>query len=838
MKKKISLIIWCMFLWGSSVSQNKLNITKVNATNPVAVNSPLNVDSVNLKGEKFGSKQLLETTFLVKNTDFKDCIEADSTGVIFFQKAYTGNELRFFSFNVNVNKHAKLKISITSPGMLELYVANKKETSKTTVEDSLQHAKEAEKEITVNPGTLEFTVKYLSQAESTTVREFLKITLESSDSLTLLSEYGNKRLIRINDIIEGVKVSAGRIAPNGRYAILRYSNVVEGGTSNTYYELYNISTGNRFCLDRQMSWMPVSNKLYYVTQRGENNSLITVDPETSAETVVANNIPKGDFRILPDEQRLLYTEKESYEDRQGDLLILESPSDRQEGYFDKYFISLYNPATGVKQRLTYGRHSTRVHDVSRDSRYLLFSTTEEDITERPFYKSSLFLFDLQSLKIIDTLWKDEKYVNSVSFSPDGKKILINGSPEAFDGTGLDLPQGVIANSYDRQVFIMDIATKRIEAISKKFNPSINRTFWHSNDEIYLLVEEADYENVYKYNIGKKSFTMLNLAEDVIQSFNVAKNGTTAVYSGLSSSNSTRAYSYDLKTAKSNLISDPSKERFENITLGQVKDWDFISSDGSVIKGRYYLPPNFDSSTKYPVIVYYYGGTSPTARVLDHPYPMHVYASMGYVVYVVQPSGTTGFGQEFSSRHVNAWGKRTADDIIEGVKKFTAEHSFVNEKKIGCIGASYGGFMTMYLQTVSDIFAAAVSHAGISALSSYWGEGYWGYAYSAAASADSYPWNNRELYVEQSPLFNADKIKTPLLLLHGLEDTNVPVGESFQMYTALKILGRPVEFIRVKGENHGIVTYKRRLEWNCSIYAWFAKWLKDDSSWWDSMYPKK
>jgi dipeptidyl aminopeptidase/acylaminoacyl peptidase len=93
-------------------------------------------------------------------------------------------------------------------------------------------------------------------------------------------------------------------------------------------------------------------------------------------------------------------------------------------------------------------------------------------------------------------------------------------------------------------------------------------------------------------------------------------------------------------------------------------------------------------------------------------------------------------------------------------------------------------------------------------------------------------------VEQSPLFNADKIKTPLLLLHGLEDTNVPVGESFQMYTALKILGRPVEFIRVKGENHGIATYSRRLEWNRSIYAWFAKWLKDDSSWWDSMYPEK
>ena len=293
----------------------------------------------------------------------------------------------------------------------------------------------------------------------------------------------------------------------------------------------------------------------------------------------------------------------------------------------------------------------------------------------------------------------------------------------------------------------------------------------------------------------------------------------------------------LTKKKSTLISAPLSEKFKGIDLGEMKEWNFTSSDGTTIEGRYYLPPNFDPSKKYPMIVYYYSGTTPTARALDHPYSMPVYAAMGYVVYTLQPSGTIGFGQEFSSRHVNAWGKRTADDIIEGTKKFVADHNFIDGSKVGCVGASYGGFMTMYLQTRTDIFAAAVSHAGISALSSYWGEGFWGYSYSAGASAFSYPWNNKDLYVEQSPLFHADKINTPLLLLHGMDDTNVPIGESIQMYTALQILGKPVEFIQVKGENHGIADYKRRLEWNHSIYAWFAKWLKEDSSWWDSLYNK-
>lgn len=138
-----------------------------------------------------------------------------------------------------------------------------------------------------------------------------------------------------------------------------------------------------------------------------------------------------------------------------------------------------------------------------------------------------------------------------------------------------------------------------------------------------------------------------------------------------------------------------------------------------------LPPNFDPNKKYPLIVYYYGGTTPTERGISNPYCAQLFASRDYVVYVINPSGTIGYGQEFSARHVNAWGKRTADDIIEGTKQFCKEHPFVNDKKIGCLGASYGGFMTQYLQTQTDIFAAAVSHAGISNVTSYWGEGYWG-----------------------------------------------------------------------------------------------------------------
>ena len=187
--------------------------------------------------------------------------------------------------------------------------------------------------------------------------------------------------------------------------------------------------------------------------------------------------------------------------------------------------------------------------------------------------------------------------------------------------------------------------------------------------------------------------------------------------------------------------------------------------------------------------------------------------------------------------MNAWGKRTAEDIIEGVKKFCDDHSFVDKKKVGCLGASYGGFMTQYLQTLTDIFAAAVSHAGISNVTSYWGEGFWGYSYNAIAAAKSYPWSNPELFTRQGSLFNADKIHTPLLLLHGTEDTNVPIGESIQIFNALRLLGRDVEFITVDGQNHVITDFDKKLIWQDTIMAWFAKYLKGDSRWWNELYGK-
>lgn len=838
-------LICSMLVCQLVLAQNPIPLKKLYSTGRYyEIENPVMVDSLNMKGTKLENKNMLESFISYPEAEsFIEELKPDLFNFFFLSKAQTRARFHLLTFTFTVDKYAKTNLRITAPSMFEAYINGVKEGSKTTIEDSLATAQTVKLNFPAQPGTYSVLIKYMSLSTNKSP-EGIKITVEPDDkNSTVNYTFGSttsKTNITIQDILQGERVTSVSISPNGQYVLLEYTTTKNDGKTFSRKELLSLKTNNRIALSNsnKYQWMPTRNKLYYTDNASGEVQLVLLDPDNQTEQVLAQNIPSGDFRVAPNEQYLIYTDRDAAEASKSDLIRLSSPESRQPNNDDRYFLSRYDLSTGIKQPLTFGKHTTTLNDISQDASYLLYSVSEYKPTVRPFFFNSMYRLHVQTLAV-DTLWSDEGFARSAVFSPDGKSILIQGSGEAFGGIGKNVKEGEIPNSYNGLAFIMDIATRKVEAIGHDFKPSISKLYWNAADGlIYFSVTDKDYERIYKYDPNQKQYTLLPLSEEVVRSFSLAANHSSAVYFGLSASNMTRAYALDLKSLRSTSIADPYKDRLNVLNLSEIEDYSFTASDGTTIEGRYYLPPKFDSTKKYPMLVYYYGGTMPTPRTMEASYPAHVYAALGYVVYVLQPSGAIGYGQEFAARHVNAWGKRTADDIIEGTKKFVADHSFVNEHKIGCIGASYGGFMTMYLQTQTDLFAAAVSHAGISSLSSYWGEGFWGYTYSSGASANSYPWNNTELYVGQSPLFGADKINTPLLLLHGTDDTNVPIGESVQMYTALKILGKPVEFIQIKGENHGIKDYKKRIEWNYSIYAWFAKWLQDDSAWWDALYSSK
>ncbi|GHT25612.1 peptidase S9 [Bacteroidia bacterium] len=825
----------------SGAAQTALPVLQFKASPAVAVLKPVLLDSVDVNKKAFEDKNLLQTVVngdAVRKSGTVVAASADSVLTLKNAGKYTAQLL---AFHVDADRYCKAELAVTATDMLEVYVNGTREKTKETVEDSLQKAKKLTIDLTLEPRRYEVIIKRLATSDAPSELKAV-ITPDKKDSLAqIVVSTTPKRRIFINDILEGTRLTGASLSPTGQYFVVNTRQLYpDGKTTVQKQEIRELKTNKlitRLSADLNLRWMHGKNQLIYSRKGKTDNDLVLLDIPSLKETVWVENLAFDSYQVTPDAQAIVVSRKEEIPEDKGDLKRVLAPDDRSGAFRGRNALYLYSPADRTTRQILFGRAHIYVADISRDSQKALLMRSERDYTRRPFSVHTLYELDLKTLQL-DTLLRDA-FMNGANYSPDRKEILLTGGAAAFNKLGENLKSESISNDYNTQAYIYNLQTKQIEPITKNFNPAIENAEWSAFDnKIYFKAEDKDCIHIYQYNPKTKTFALLDLPEDMISTFQVSDTQPVALFRGEKATNAYRLYSYDLLGKKSTLLDDPFAEQLDELALVPATPWNFTAQDGTTIEGRFLLPPHFDPAKKYPMIVYYYGGTSPTARTFESSYPLQCYAALGYVVYTLNPSGTTGYGQEFAARHVNAWGKRTADEIIEGTQKFAGEHPFVDASKIGCIGASYGGFMTQYLQTQTPLFAAAVSHAGISAISSYWGEGYWGVGYSGVASADSYPWNNPDLYVKQSPLFQADKINTPLLLLHGTVDTNVPIGESIQMYNALKVLDKQVEFVTVKDENHGIAAHEHRLEWNKTIYAWFARWLKDQPEWWEALYPAR
>lgn len=779
---------------------------------PYVLQKPVMVDSIDFAGKRFDASTLLKTP-----VDISRAAEGKAFSGAVAPSAKADYALHLLYFSVTNANFTKAKVKVSGLKNYQLYVDNRE-------------SKPSE-ELQLTPATHAFVLKYLTERGRA---DSLSVSLSAADTALTVGSSRSRRLT-LADICEGTRLRGVSLSHDGRYLLATYYTVDHAGKTTWRRKLTDLQT-RRTVLEtsENISLMPSTNR-YYAARNGQ---LVATDIATGAETVLTERLPKGSFVVSPTEDYLIVTQQNEGPKEQKDVFEVVSPDDRQPGWRDRPSLFRFDLHTGLLQPLTFGYRGASLLDISTDGRYLLIMTSRSRLMQRPTTLFSILRLDLATMQATPVI-TDDGFLASARFSPNGNQLVVMGSPESLGGIGKNVPDGRIPSMYDYQLFTIDADGRHARPLTRHFKPGIMDYEWSNADgNIYFTAYDRDYIHLYKVNPGNGKITQLPTPEDEVNGLALAGKAPTMAWYGDGASNSDRLYTLNTRTGKSVLQDDLSLPRLRNIELGTCQAWSFVATRGDTISGRYYLPPHFDASRKYPLIVYYYGGCSPTSRNFAGNYPPHLYAAQGYVVYVINPSGAVGFGQEFSSRHVNTAGKGVADDIIEGTRKFAAQHSYIDSLKIGCIGASYGGFMTQYLQTQTDLFAAAVSHAGISDHTSYWGEGYWGYSYSEVSMAGSYPWADRELYVDQSPLFHADKIHTPLLFLHGNADTNVPIGESIQMYTALKLLGRPTAFVVVDGQNHHILDYNKRIKWQNTIFAWFQKYLKGDASWWDSLYPPK
>lgn len=458
---------------------------------------------------------------------------------------------------------------------------------------------------------------------------------------------------------------------------------------------------------------------------------------------------------------------------------------------------------------------------------------------RPWLQTEVRTLDLVSgaARLVATLhmgFEDRPGLLGMAASPDGRRIAFVGPPsELGDQVSVE------PNAYDPDLWVLDLTTGAVQSVTEGFAPAVNgpphwtpdsQALWFeatdgSRNVLARAAFSGDAWKVATHGAGGERVQGLTFAGD--GPFAAVVSDTDHLPQLVAGNASTDVTPRTVETPNAALEARWALPAAEPVPV--------TSADGTSLDAWLFRPdPSARVDKKLPLIVYYYGGATPTMRGWNELFAFLL--GNGYAVFTINPRGANGYGRAFADEHVDDWGEKAGADILSGVEAVLAAHDDLDPARVGCFGGSYGGFMTMWLVAHTGSFAAAVSLYGIADLASYWGAGTWGWTYGDQAMARKYPWSDAAWFTDHSPLYLANRVRTPLLLMHGDADRNVPPVESTQMFTALKILGRPVELVRFPGEDHGLRDkWEDRVAHREMLLEWFDRYLRNQPEAWQARW---
>jgi len=394
-------------------------------------------------------------------------------------------------------------------------------------------------------------------------------------------------------------------------------------------------------------------------------------------------------------------------------------------------------------------------------------------------------------------------VANVRWSPDGQNIAFIGGLMSDEGsTGGD-------------IYAVPAAGGPLRDLTPNRKSSPNWFRWTPSSKQILMTESTG---------GQMSVSTLDLASGSVEP--LWKGAETLTFSG---------------DASVSAVVRTSWNRAPEIWVGRPGDWKQLThandashadwgevkslewkSDNFDVQGWLMLPEPYDPAKHYPMVVMVHGGPAAETRPgWPRPgLPLQLLSAQGYFVFMPNPRGSYGRGEEFTRANVRDFGYGDLRDVLAGVD--AAEKMYpIDDRRIGIAGWSYGGYMTMWTVTQTNRFRAAFAGAGIANWQSYYGENaidQWMIPYFGASVYD-----DPAVYAKSSPITFIKNVKTPTLVVVGERDGECPPPQSYEFWHALKTLGVKTEFVLYPGEGHGF----RKPEDSRDVFERLVKWFQDN-----------
>ncbi|MCD6495062.1 S9 family peptidase [Candidatus Bipolaricaulota bacterium] len=284
---------------------------------------------------------------------------------------------------------------------------------------------------------------------------------------------------------------------------------------------------------------------------------------------------------------------------------------------------------------------------------------------------------------------------------------------------------------------------------------------------------------------------------------------------------------DMATGNDKQLTHVNADLLEEINLGQIEEVWFKGAAGNDLQGWIMTPPGFDPGKQYPSVLEIHGGP----LVQYGNFFMHEFyylAAQGYVVYFCNPRGGQGYGEAHSKAIWNDWGGADYDDLMAWAE-YVSQRPYIDRKRMGVTGGSYGGYMTNWIIGHTDRFAAAVTQRSVSNLISMYGSSDFNWAFQEEFG-NVPPWEDMENYWRQSPVKYIGSAVTPTLVIHSENDMRCPIEQGEQVFVALKRLGVDTKMVRFPDEPHGLSRggrTDRRIARLRYISSWFDRYLKKE-----------
>jgi dipeptidyl aminopeptidase/acylaminoacyl peptidase len=424
-------------------------------------------------------------------------------------------------------------------------------------------------------------------------------------------------------------------------------------------------------------------------------------------------------------------------------------------------------------------------------------------------------------------WSGGLYMSdAVTWSPDGERLAVIGAEQAEQVGGY----GLICQGW---VYVIQPGTYPLRLTDDTLRPISGGNIplgagtphmrWAADGRIYFVADARGQSYVCSVDVESKEARRITSGEEQITAWDISTAAGTAVTASVEPDRAGELYAADLKTGQRRRLTRFNDSFFEQHPPARLEKFT-VKSAGMEVEVRLWLPPDFDPSRRYPVLLDVHGG--PHSVFYDSFYPIHqVAATNGYIVVAPNPRGSSSYGLKFATAVHGDWGGGDYVDVMAALSE-VLRRPYADDSQVVLHGSSYGGYMASWAVGHSERFKAAVIAAPVTELASFYGTSDIGVNFSevqfGGKRGDNLAW-----YIRHSPLTYAGNVNTPVLLIHGEDDLRVVIEQSEQYFVALKRAGKTVEFVRLPQTSHGIFRAKHpkiREEYFRRMLAWYGRFL--------------